>query len=369
VCSSDLNVTFSEDPVPNYHRLKGQVTSGNLLSPVFGGLTSNTEFEFLTGNAMRFAAYGQIPYYKGDVYVDRDEGRALPSMFGKNGYRTVGLHTYTGAFFDRYLHYPKLGFDEFIAAEDIVNPLIKGEFHGQEIIADEYFCGKLLGIIDGNALENPDQPLFIFGITMQNHTPYLADKYAETLIKADSGGILTYEDTAALEAYLEGVHDADAVLGRLYDYVQGTERPTIVVYFGDHLPFITQITGVYAELGYVEALALEDLTIEERYKMYTTPYLAFANYTDLPGTWGDISPYYLGALTADAAGIRKNLYSEFLIQAFESFQAMNEELYIADGEISAELPESSAALTMFEAFQYDKLFGEGYMNRVLAALQ
>jgi hypothetical protein len=139
------------------------------------------------------------------------------------------------------------------------------------------------------------------------------------------------------------------------------------LYFGDHLPLLTRHTGIYYELGFISESDLDSLSAEERYKMYTTPYLAFSNHVDLPATWGDASPYFLGALLADAAGIRLNYYYTFLLQAFESFQAKNDNIFIADGEISIAPLENDMVLEMFKAFQYDRLFGNRYVDAIMTS--
>ena len=356
------NITFSEEPVPNLRSLEGMATSGNVVVPTYGGMTCNTEFEFLTGHSMAFAGYGDIPYYEEETYIDHDNGRSLVGMFKANGYRTVALHTYTASFFERDSIYPKLGFDTFIAEEDLPNAHMKGSLSGQALISDEYFCDVLIDI-----MENTADPLFLFGITVQNHTPYLPDKYETTRIRADSGGLLMDEDEEVVESYLEGVYDADAVLGRLYDYVMHSGKPTILLYFGDHLPLLAQYTGVYTDLGYVGEGDMDDLSVEDALKLHATPYIAFSNYTELPTTWGDISPFFLGAAIADAAGIKMNLYYHFLIQAFGRFQAMNQYLYIADGRLYGTVREEDREIVeMFEAFQYDKLFGEGYLDDAMS---
>lgn len=356
------NIAFSEDPTPNLTRLRAAsgVAAGYTLAPVFGGLTCNTEYELLSGNSMKYVGYGEIPYYNEETYIDTDRGRSLVGMFKKNGYRTVALHTHTGSFYDRDQLYPKLGFDEFISAEDMPDAIHKGTLHNQALIADSYFADKVVEI-----MENAEAPLFLFGITVENHTPYLQDKFENNHIRVDSE-LLTEEELTSVESYAEGLYDADAVLGRLYDYVMANDRPTIVVYFGDHLPFFTYNTGVYDALGYIEGSDMAGLSTEDSYKMYTTPYVAFSNYMPME-SWGEVSPYFLGALTADAAGIDKNLYYSFLMQAFERFQAMNDRISIADGVVFEKLDECDI-MEMFKAFQYDKLFGDDYAGTAMSSL-
>ena len=46
----ELNfLSYSEDPIPNFHKLMENYTSGYLTVPVVGAGTANTEFEVLTG--------------------------------------------------------------------------------------------------------------------------------------------------------------------------------------------------------------------------------------------------------------------------------------------------------------------------------
>ena len=55
-------MTLSEDPVPNFHYLERNFSSGYLSVPVVGAGTANTEFEVLTGMSMQFFGTGEYPY-------------------------------------------------------------------------------------------------------------------------------------------------------------------------------------------------------------------------------------------------------------------------------------------------------------------
>ena len=59
----ELNfLSYSEDPIPNFHKLMQNYTSGYLTVPVVGAGTANTEFEVLTGMGIRFFGLGEYPY-------------------------------------------------------------------------------------------------------------------------------------------------------------------------------------------------------------------------------------------------------------------------------------------------------------------
>lgn len=114
-------ISFGKDPLVNFRKLKKEGTSGNVIAPTYGGKTQWTEFELLTGNMMKFLPFGSMPY---EQYVKKP----LPSIvreFKKNGYETIGLHTYEKTFFNRDKAYPLLGFDTFFGVEDLVDPKYK----------------------------------------------------------------------------------------------------------------------------------------------------------------------------------------------------------------------------------------------------
>lgn len=52
---------FNEDPVPNWHKLCEEYSSGLYTVPVVGAGTVNTEFETLTGMSLRFFGPGEYP--------------------------------------------------------------------------------------------------------------------------------------------------------------------------------------------------------------------------------------------------------------------------------------------------------------------
>ena len=46
------------------------------------------------------------------------------------------------------------------------------------------------------------------------------------------------ETRTMLEVYTEGVRDADAMLGRLTAYFEERGEPVVLVFYGDHLPYL-----------------------------------------------------------------------------------------------------------------------------------
>ena len=75
------------------------------------------EFEALTGFSVEHLPAGSKPYQQ---HVTHDMFSAAVSAGA--GYDTLAVHGYYRKFWSRNTAYPYLGFNEFIAAEDFVNP-------------------------------------------------------------------------------------------------------------------------------------------------------------------------------------------------------------------------------------------------------
>ena len=56
------NLKVSEDPIPTFHKIQKEYTSGYLKVPVYGAGTINTEFEVITGMNMDYFGTGEYPY-------------------------------------------------------------------------------------------------------------------------------------------------------------------------------------------------------------------------------------------------------------------------------------------------------------------
>lgn len=352
------NITYSGEVSSNLHRLQESAMSGSILTPVFGGSTCNPEFEFLTGNAMVFAGYGVMPYENEDFFIPTNDARSLPQMFKNNGYKTVSVHPFKQDFFNRKSIHPKLGFEKSIFLEDMVDPPIKGEF-----VSDEYFTDTILNVID-----DTDVPLFLYGISMQNHYYYNPGKYEEYDVTCQTDRLNEFQ-LGSVDAYIQGAYDADKQLGRLIDELSKSGRPTIVVFFGDHLPLLGKTAfEVYDALDYVDGIDMTEWNEEDRHRIFTTPYIVWNNYGLEKEDWGTVSPYFLGALVAEQAGIELNAYYDFLLQAYDKFHGMTEYLFVdADNNVSLQpTDEAGDVLEKFKAIQDDKLFLDQIMDRDLS---
>ena len=355
------NIVFSEDPAPVYRELIKTATHGKVLTPAFGGATCNPEYEFLTGGSLYFAGAGHTPFEMPDTYIPQKDLRAFPQILKRQGYTTIGVHPYLGEFFNRAEIYPRLGFDQFITIEDMPDAYNKGRF-----TADEYFTDKMIEVI-----ESTDEPLFLYGISMENHYEYYGTKFGDQQDILCASPMLTEEQMRQADSYLQGVYDADAQLGRLIEYLKQSDKPTIVYFFGDHQPLLGgNAVDIFTSLQYISYHGIAEWTPEENYRMYRTPYVLWANYELPEHHWQDMSSFFIGPLLLDLAGLNQNLYFDFLRDAYHDFHGLRSTIYINQDETYYPTPivEDQQVLDRFFYLNYDYIFGKGYSAAEQAAI-
>ncbi|KAA0762330.1 LTA synthase family protein [Bacillus sp. SH5-2] len=342
------NLSFSEDPVPNLHHYIENFPGGQTIAPTFGGNTANTEFEALTGYSMSHLMPGSIPYQQ--AIPSQKEIPSIASELKKQGYYASAIHAFNRSFYKRDDVYKTLGFDHFNAEDTMKNTEIVGENIGDLSMSKE--------IID--ELNKRKQPTFIHAVTMQNHFPYKPNMFGEN--KIEISGLTEEESKAELEAYTEGVRLSDEALQYLIEQLDDLERPTLVVFFGDHLPLLGTNKSIYKEAGYIE----NEETISERLAMAETPLLMYANF-DLPNdNLGLVSPIYFSNLVFDYAGLNKSPYYQFLSEMHKEIPVLRDELKVnKDGEEIDLTKKQKEMLEQYKMIQYDLLAGKQYSKETL----
>jgi hypothetical protein len=260
---SKLEVTFTHNPIPVFESLRAESLYGEVYVPVFSGGTGNTEYEVLTGMSMLNYKNNWHIVYNQDI---TEPIPSLASIFRKQGYQSIGIHPYTDWFYNRVSVYRHLGFDVFESIDAMTDPELVGEY-----VSDDFLTDRLIRL-----METSTQPVFATVITMQNHGPYSNERYAEEdfLIKVNEP--LSPTATTLLNTYAQGIHLSDRALGRLVDYLREHGEPTLLLFFGDHLPMLGEDHLVFRETGYIGSETNHELMKDLR--MMTVPYIFWSNY-------------------------------------------------------------------------------------------
>ncbi|MCI7596212.1 MAG: LTA synthase family protein [Lachnospiraceae bacterium] len=341
---SDLNIlgdfSSSEDYIPFVRSLlegAENTQSGYLGVSVLGGNTANTEFEFLTGGTMAFLPQGSIPYQQ---YIN-GEMPSLASYLKELGYSTIALHPYGATGWHRHQVYPWLGFDSFLSLEDFTSPK-----QIRKYVSDESDYEKIIQLFEE---KEAGKPLFLFNVTMQNHSSY-TDAYTDFTPDVKVEG----SDSFALSQYLSLLKVSDREIEKLVGYFQDQSERTLIVFFGDHQP----TDSVVRDIWRLNDKSDQALSRKEQCLRYQVPFFIWANY-DIEEIIGmNTSPNYLGSLTLKAAGLPLSPLHEFLDGLRQDYPVLSSiEVQDARGT-SYEIKEKEEELLKYAIVQYYLLMEE-----------
>lgn len=310
--------------MPFIDSLEENTIQGNAYVSTIGTGTSNTEFEFLTGNPMAFLPAGSNAY---QLYV-KDRQPGLVSTLLSQRYTADAFHPYYESSWNRVSVYDLMGFRDFITLEDMIDEdildrykasgysyslykrLLKQRYPDEDIIlrryvSDEYDFQKIVEMYEN---KEPDQPFFLFNVTMQSHSSYNQkfDNFDQQVYLTSTQG--EYPKT---DQYLSLIKATDDAFEDLIGYFETVEEPTIVLMFGDHQPFIED--SFYSEVMGQSISEMDDETQQQR---YITRFILWANY-DIPEGWVDqISMNYLSTLLLQVAGLEMPDYNSYLADLY-----------------------------------------------------
>ena len=302
----------SEDPIPNFHRLYENYSSGHLEVPVVGAGTANTEFEVLTGMGMQFFGLGEYPY---KTILKETNCESIASDLRALGYGSHAVHDNGGNFYSRRNAFSMMGFDTFTCKEmmDIRQYTPLGTWPIDDI---------MLGEVEKSLDYTPDQPDFVYTITVESHGDYPQ----EQVIEDPEIRVTGPEDEGmrwAWEYYVNQIHQVDDFVGDLIDMLEQRDEKTFVVMFGDHLP----------TMGLTE----EDMKTGS---LFLTQYATWNNF-GMEKQDADMTAYQLLADITDSLGIHEGTMFNY----HQNRDSMTSEEYQQG----------------MEYLQYDILYGDHYV--------
>lgn len=304
---------LSDDPMPFTRSLKENTVKGTMISPVTGGGTANVEFEYLTGDSLAFLPTATVAY---QLYL-YDGIPSMVSQANELGYETAAFHPYKSSGWNRTSVYQWMGFDHQYYEEDVVDPKLVRKY-----ISDESDYEQLFRLTD-----ECDQPLFVYNVTMQNHSSY-RQGWHNLDPSIQLAGDFTGTSTSG-EQYFSLVRATDDANRKLIEHYQNSDEKTMIVFFGDHQP---PLGNTFYEKLYGKKM--DDRTPEEVMQEHETPFFIWANY-DIPEQDGlTVSTNYLGALTAQLAGFPLTKYQSLLLRQYDHIPTATVPGFItADGQM------------------------------------
>ncbi len=297
---------YKKDPLPVFHSLQENYTSGMLTVPTVGAGTVNTEFEVLTGIRQHDFGVCEYPY---KTILKSVASESICHDLAKLGYKSHSVHNNDATFYGRNIVFSSLGFDTFTPME-YMNGITENDngWANDDILVDEII--KTL-----NSTKGAD---FTFGITVQSHGKYdvAMDKEYPLEVSGAPEGM-----EAQYTYYVNQIAEVDQMIGNLIDKLSERDEKTLLVLYGDHLPSLD--------------ISTDEL---ENGDLYQTQYVTWNNY-GLDKKDKDLTSYQLYPYILGQAGIHEGIITKYHQQS--DWQAAG----------------YTEGLTMLS---YDLLYGENY---------
>ena len=237
---------YTKDPIhPDFRRLFGD-RMGFSVSPVFGGKTSQAEFEVLCGvpafqelAGVEFNSFTGVPAY------------CLPGTLQLAGYRTVATNSFKPTFFNAISAYEGIGFGEMYFPKEYVDDattyLSTGDTTGEIYMFDGELFRQNLQFVEDALSDQDAPPLFNYVLTMFGHLPYVLNQdkrpYLLKLVSRHRDPTLErvanlfYYRSQAVAAYVERLKKIDP--------------RSLIILVSDHVPPLQGLT-TYKKLRYLD---------------------------------------------------------------------------------------------------------------------
>lgn len=216
---------YNDDPIPTFHELEKNYTTGYLTVPVVGAGTANSEFEVLTGMSMQYFGTGEYPY---KTILKKTDCESTAADLASIGYGTHAVHNNGGNFYSRVNAFSMMGFDTFTSKElmNIQTYTPNGSWATDDVLVDE-----TIKTLDST----PDQPDFTYTITVGTHGDYPKEQVIENP-KYIANGSFDQETKNQWTYYINQLNEVDTFMSDLIKKVNERDEDTVIVFFGDHLP-------------------------------------------------------------------------------------------------------------------------------------
>jgi hypothetical protein len=333
-------ITVRRDPIPYIRRLMATETSGSMLAENIGGGTANMEFETLTSMSMSgFPPQLRVPYQM--VVPNYPTFPSVVQVMERTGHRTVAIHPFTTEMYRRSEVYRVLGFDAFVHDADLP--------YARRIGNDAFISDAAAFDEVQRRLARSERPVFANIVTMQNHRPYLGRYDDPVSVTGDDGTPLP-----EVGQYVRGLTHTDRAVRELVAGLERLDEPTVVLFYGDHLP------GIYPA---------EVFEANDRQRMHTTPYFVWSNVGRPVQGPPVTSPTHFTDLVLERAGAEVVPYYALTERLREALPAFERGMMV-DAEsrpVRQEdlTPRQAALLRDYRLVQYDLAVGRRHSEAAM----
>lgn len=345
------DITYPDTFMEDYEKIEQEGTTANILSPQFGGGTCNVEFEALTGFSMDYIQNGLMPYQG----LIKKDFWSIAQYLVENGYNTIAMHPNSGDYYNREKVYNNLGFKETIFGDEFEQDIVRGW-----VISDNAVMNKIEEIYSETL--DKDEPQFIFAVTIQNHQPYSAGTYSkEDQVEISAPGIDS-ELKDQLVDFSTGIDNSSKALGQFVNYLKKSDRPAILIYWGDHM---TNIGEERYEVFYKEGYMDED--DDGNHRMYLTQMVVWDNYLGKSGNLNELSTFQILPTVFELYDLEMPDYFKMILNLQNTSRGRSHNKLVLDEngaeckDITEKIKEGYSAMELVE---YDYVYGKRYAEEM-----
>lgn len=316
-----------------FHELQAQSYSGNLVTDIFAGGTTESEWAVLTGGNRH-----------GDFKTKTD---SVAWYLKSQGYTVNGSHPCRDWFYDRKNVNPNLGLDNYLFTDNYYYQFV-GE--GEDVAYDDVFFPDLENRL-AEYFSTRSAPLFSFNVTYQGHGPYNTEKtyWGSSYCTGDYPA----EVSNALNNYFHLIQDTSSYVMEFLDFLESLDEPVVLLLYGDHKPWMGNNGAFYETLG----ISLDTSTQEGFLNYYSTWYTIWANSAakevtgcDFVGEGPDLSPCFLMNELFQLCGWEGSAYMQAQRETAQTLPVLHTTGWVKENGVYTPDP-SPQAQTMIERFQ------------------
>lgn len=336
------NLTFNSNPYSEWEALKKEAYYGEVVTNIFAGGTVDTERSFLTG-------YKNLPNFrkKTPSYVD---------YFKEQGYTVEGVHPYYNWYYNRQNINKNIGFDNYYFYEngfynrgiylDVGEGLLP-------VISDQNFFSTIIEFYEKNKVTS--KPYFNFSISLEMHGSYptnISPSKVYIPYKKE------YDESIynMCNYYFYKVENTNRAIAEFIEYFRQDDEPVIIIFFGDHNPYLGEDNVGYNMLG----INLDTNTEEGFYNYYSVPYLIWGNQNakevlgkPITGKGPTISSCFLMNELFNVLGLKGNEYLNATNEIYKKIQVIKSPFYKKGSKTVSELTANDLELiNLLEQLQY-----------------
>ena len=300
------SIKFDKDPLKEYHDIRNNSIAINTLSPTFGGKSSNTEFELITGGSLSYYRMGTLAYFK---FFQKEESNKNPTIVRElknNGYKTYVGIAETAKTYAVDNIYTRMSFD------------VKNEWYEKKgyTVSDEFLIGDVINTLK----EKPKgKNIFYMTVSMDSHMPFVYSRYKSFDFDIINNNISS-SSYKMLMAYTQAARNASLQLKRMYDFIQTFDEDTIIIFLGDHLPILSSLNvNSYNDMAEFNT----NNELKNIYSKYNTETLIISNYDIDYNDLTDMSTNLIFTTIINQMDIEISDYYKWLYTTRNSLPAVN----------------------------------------------